>query len=66
MLAFTEMLINYSICYCDELIYREELLSKLLMVTGKSSGDNFNNPDSSYVLTADNTKKILAILMRFR
>ena len=23
-------------------------------------------PDNSYVLTADNTKKILAILMRFR
>ena len=26
----------------------------------------FRYPDNSYVLTADNTKKILAILMRFR
>ena len=36
------------------------------MVMGINTEILYRYPDSSYVLTADNTKKILAILMRFR
>ena len=42
------------------------MLLKLLMVMGINLEILFRRPDNSYVLTADNTKKILAILMRFR
>ena len=45
---------------------REELLDKLFMVMGINVEILFRHPDKSYVLTADNAKKILAILMRFR
>ena len=39
---------------------------KLLTVMGINTEIMYRTPDSSYVLTADNTKKIMAILMRFR
>ena len=39
---------------------------KLLTVMGINTEILYRYPDSSYVLTADNTKKIMAILMRFR
>ena len=45
---------------------RKELLNKLFMVMGIDNEKLSILPDNSYVLTADNTKKILAILMRFR
>ena len=46
--------------------YSKELLNKLLTVMGINTEILYRRPDKSYVLTADNTKKILAILMRFR
>ena len=58
----------YTFCalfyYC--LFCREELLEKLFTVMGINTKILYRYPDRSYVLTADNTKKILAILMRFR
>ena len=42
------------------------MLLKLLMVMGIDNEKLCRHPDLSYVLTADNVKKILAILMRFR
>ena len=45
---------------------RKELLDKLFMVIGIDAENLRRHPDKSYVLTADNTKKMLAILMRFR
>ena len=48
------------------LFCREVLLAKLFMVMGINTEILYRYPDKSYVLTADNTKKILAILMRFR
>ena len=47
-------------------ICRKVLLVKLLTVMGINAELLYRYPDRSYVLTADNTKKILAILMRFR
>ena len=48
--------------YCIYIYFcREELLLKLLMVMGINTEILYRYPDSSYVLTADNTKKILAI-----
>ena len=52
--------------YCIILFHREELLVKLFTVMGINTEILYRYPDKSYVLTADNTKKILAILMRFR
>jgi len=46
--------------------YSDELLNKLFLVMGINTDILFRYPDNSYVLTADNAKKILAILMRFR
>ena len=59
-------LVMYSVCIIPIFICREELLHKLFMVMGINTELLNKYPDSSYVLTADNTKKILAILMRFR
>ena len=42
------------------------MLNKLLMVMGINTEIDCKPSDPSYVLTDDNTKKILAILMRFR
>ena len=53
------------ICYYIS-ISRDELLMKLLTVMGINAEILYRHPDSSYVLTADNTKKMMAILMRFR
>ena len=54
------------IVYFVSLFCREELLLKLFMVMGINTEILYRYPDKSYVLTADNTKKIMAILMRFR
>ncbi|XP_065899490.1 E3 ubiquitin-protein ligase rnf213-alpha-like isoform X3 [Dysidea avara] len=50
----------------DDSNNQEELLVKLLTVMGINMEILYRHPDNSYVLTADNTKKIMAILMRFR
>lgn len=44
-------------------LYREEKLQKLCSVMGVKK---VHDPDSTYELTMDNVKKILAIYMRFR
>lgn len=44
---------------------RPELLDKLSKMVG-SFTKTVEDPDSSYVITADNVMKMMAILMRFR
>ena len=59
-------MLKLNITYSHEFLFdfREELQSKLLTVMGIT--ETCICHDDSYVLTSDNTKKILAILMRFR
>lgn len=53
-------------CTCTILFARtrNELLDKLCKVIGLRSSVIY--PDESYVITADNVMKMMAILMRFR
>ena len=63
---FYSCLYHVFVLYFIFLFCREELLLELFMVMGINTEMLYRYPDKSYVLTADNTKKILAILMRFR
>ncbi len=53
--------VNFDENYCN--LEKSDLINKLGMVMGI---ENPQDPDKSYVLTADNVIKMFAILMKFR